>query len=43
MKDELLWQILDGGLEDHLVCELIWERLGYLQAADLVWQAGPAT
>jgi hypothetical protein len=43
MKDELLWQILDGGIEDRLVCELIWERLGYLQAADLVWQAGPST
>ncbi|NBP33688.1 MAG: DUF1823 family protein [Verrucomicrobia bacterium] len=43
ISDELLWEILEDKLEDRQVCELIWIRLGYLDAGDLPWPAGPRT
>ena len=38
----LLMQILEDRCSDRFVCELIWERLGYLEA-DGTWSAGPET
>ena len=38
----LLMQILEDRCSDRFVCELIWERLGYIEA-DGTWSAGPET
>ena len=38
----LFQQILDDRCSDQFVCELIWERLGYI-ARDDGWHAGPET
>ena len=38
----LLHQILEDRCSDRFVCERIWERLGYVPAAEH-WVAGPAT
>ncbi|MDM7952517.1 MAG: DUF1823 family protein [Cyanobium sp. CZS 25K] len=39
----LLEAVLADRTSDRFVCRLVWERLGYLQAADGCWQAGPDT
>jgi hypothetical protein len=43
ISDGLLWEILHDKLEDRQVCQLIWERLGYVPAGELPWRAGPHT
>ena len=42
LSRELLMQILEDRCSDQFVCERIWERLGYVPAAEH-WTAGPAT
>ena len=39
----LLVMILEDRLSDRLVCELIWQRLGYELQVDRTWRAGPTT
>jgi len=39
----LLEAVLADRTSDRFVCELLWQRLGYVPDAGGIWQAGPAT
>ena len=39
----LLEAVLADRTSDRFVCELLWQRLGYVPDGEGVWRAGPAT